>query len=447
MEPQFGHDFSHIRVHTDERAAASARAVRASAYTVQHDIVFDAGRYAPGTSSGRELLAHELAHTMQQTRHAWPATGTLRAGAIPRISPPSSLQTLQIGDPYCSAEREADSVAQSTLQPGYSGPHFGHSAPLIQRQPNPGALQSRPEDFGITLAVADNGASGVKADAQARLEEIYRSLNPTNLLQLQKMGVTRIELDVIPYDKKIIDLPAFAKLKGQKTHDGRLWDDVRGEGGIRDGSTIRYAVGEEGLAGGRHGHGLAIGLGILFGAGGGAGGAGLGAELGGDVAKKFSLNTRTGGIVGGILGGVAGAALGAIGGALLGNLSDRSSGYAKGFAASHEGTHTVENALSPAQHTSLQQLYDARLKAGGPWLEPADYTKSTIHEYFANCSAAFFSHPYEDEYAKSYNPEWLHQNDPGMFQLLTEVFGPHGTPKPPVKNDMLDMRYRATAVG
>ena len=53
MEAHFGHDFSKVRVHTDARAAESASAVQAMAYTVGHEIVFGAGRYAPGTSSGQ----------------------------------------------------------------------------------------------------------------------------------------------------------------------------------------------------------------------------------------------------------------------------------------------------------------------------------------------------------------------------------------------------------
>jgi hypothetical protein len=55
-----------VRVHTDERAAASARSVDAHAYTVGSHIAFDRGRYAPGTPSGRALIAHELAHVVQQ---------------------------------------------------------------------------------------------------------------------------------------------------------------------------------------------------------------------------------------------------------------------------------------------------------------------------------------------------------------------------------------------
>ncbi|TAH49043.1 MAG: DUF4157 domain-containing protein [Chloroflexota bacterium] len=68
MEPRFGQDFSGIRVHTDSRAAKSAHAVNALAYTVGHNVVFGAGQYAPQTSVGRRLLAHEFAHVIQQNQ-------------------------------------------------------------------------------------------------------------------------------------------------------------------------------------------------------------------------------------------------------------------------------------------------------------------------------------------------------------------------------------------
>jgi hypothetical protein len=66
MEARFGVDFGHVRVHRDGRAADSARAVDALAYTVGHDVVFGAGRYSPGTRGGDRLLAHELTHVVQQ---------------------------------------------------------------------------------------------------------------------------------------------------------------------------------------------------------------------------------------------------------------------------------------------------------------------------------------------------------------------------------------------
>jgi hypothetical protein len=66
FEPRFGYDFSQVRVHTNQRADQAARAISASSFTSGRDIGFARGKYAPGTNSGRRLLAHELAHTIQQ---------------------------------------------------------------------------------------------------------------------------------------------------------------------------------------------------------------------------------------------------------------------------------------------------------------------------------------------------------------------------------------------
>lgn len=66
FEPRFGHDFGKVRVHTDRRAAESALAIHALAYTVGRDVVFAEGQFAPKTEAGKQLLAHELFHTLQQ---------------------------------------------------------------------------------------------------------------------------------------------------------------------------------------------------------------------------------------------------------------------------------------------------------------------------------------------------------------------------------------------
>jgi hypothetical protein len=68
FEPRFGHDFGNVRIRTGSEAAASARSMHANAYTFGSDIVFREGAYAPGTDQGRRLLAHELAHVVQQGR-------------------------------------------------------------------------------------------------------------------------------------------------------------------------------------------------------------------------------------------------------------------------------------------------------------------------------------------------------------------------------------------
>lgn len=80
MESRFGHDFGRVRVHTDDRAAESARAVDALAYTVGADVVFAPGHYAPQTSEGKRLLAHELTHVLQQGGEGRAAAG--QAGPV-----------------------------------------------------------------------------------------------------------------------------------------------------------------------------------------------------------------------------------------------------------------------------------------------------------------------------------------------------------------------------
>jgi hypothetical protein len=66
MDTRFGRDFSHVRIHADGAANASARALGARAYTFGNDIVFGAGKYQPNTEHGNRLVAHELTHVLQQ---------------------------------------------------------------------------------------------------------------------------------------------------------------------------------------------------------------------------------------------------------------------------------------------------------------------------------------------------------------------------------------------
>jgi hypothetical protein len=78
METRLGHDFGQVRVHTNSQAARSAQSVNALAYTVGRHIAFDAGQYRPDTQSGRQLVAHELVHVMQQSKHGQASGHELR---------------------------------------------------------------------------------------------------------------------------------------------------------------------------------------------------------------------------------------------------------------------------------------------------------------------------------------------------------------------------------
>jgi hypothetical protein len=72
MKQRFGCDFSPLRVHADAQAAVSAQALHARAYTVGRDVVFGQGQYAPTTTDGKYLIAHEMAHVLQQN-HSTPS--------------------------------------------------------------------------------------------------------------------------------------------------------------------------------------------------------------------------------------------------------------------------------------------------------------------------------------------------------------------------------------
>src|ERR1700732_104239 len=117
MEPHLGHDFSSVRLHADPRAAVSAQAVNALAYTVGRDIAFAGGEYAPGTRSGQRLLAHELTHVVQQNAN-------------------SQLQPKVIGREGDAFEQEAERVSSQIGQGGgASALTSAKSAGVLQRTP------------------------------------------------------------------------------------------------------------------------------------------------------------------------------------------------------------------------------------------------------------------------------------------------------------------------
>lgn len=128
LEPSFGHDFSQVRVHDDSRAAESASAVSAVAYTVGNHIVFGAGKYAPGTTDGNRLLAHELTHTIQQTG------GAVLGSNVARLPETEGNQVQRDSD-------DSDSPGQTNPPPA--------AAPADQPAgPAPGSPDQTPDDSG-----------------------------------------------------------------------------------------------------------------------------------------------------------------------------------------------------------------------------------------------------------------------------------------------------------
>ena len=114
METRFGCDFSRVRIHQDARADDSARALGARAFTIGNDIYFQAGAFEPTRIDGRRLLAHELAHTIQQS-----------AGErVPRLAAKMALASIAARRAEERQARDAAEVALSSTAlkpPGMRG--------------------------------------------------------------------------------------------------------------------------------------------------------------------------------------------------------------------------------------------------------------------------------------------------------------------------------------
>lgn len=173
MEPRFGHDFSRVRIHTDARAAESARAVNALAYTVGRDLVFGMGQYAPNTPQGRKLLAHELAHVVQQ------GNAVFQPGTALHLAAPHDL-----------LERQAEAAAAHSSSGAVPLAGSARAANSVQR-----AMGEADIETGGGTKESDNPCAGWLADPQSTTKRAAEHYVRTEL-QGDRGVVERIECDL-----------------------------------------------------------------------------------------------------------------------------------------------------------------------------------------------------------------------------------------------------------
>jgi len=200
FESRFGQDFSGVRIHTDSRAAESARAVNALAYTVGRDIAFAPGRFAPATTEGRRLLAHELTHTVQQRRHSSVGIPTVHA-------------KLSVGDPGDIYEQEADQVASRVIQMPDPG------GPALQRQC---AEKSELPAMQPTTAVAASGATQPPI-----VDDIVDSTGQPQTVAIDTPLEPRFAYDLSRASVEVIRPPASTQLVAALSVTG---EEVEGNG-------------------------------------------------------------------------------------------------------------------------------------------------------------------------------------------------------------------------
>lgn len=144
LEPGFGEPLADVRVHTGDDADALTRSVQARAFAVGRDVWFAEGEYQPGTESGRRLVAHEVAHAVQQGPAAVPAD-------------------LQVTNPGDAVENEAEHMAEAALTP---------QQPVVARWTNP--------------SLARGPGAGAKASVLAGIEKIRARFTFQNLEKRQE---------------------------------------------------------------------------------------------------------------------------------------------------------------------------------------------------------------------------------------------------------------------
>lgn len=175
FESNIGHDFRDVRVHTDGAAAESAQQIQAKAYTHGNHVVFGSGQYAPNTAAGQQLLGHELAHVVQQSRGGSPGR-------------------LELGAPDTAAEFEADAVAQQVVG--------GAALPVAIGGTGAGVVQR----------AGENHAADTAAPVR-RPRSLFQTLDPSALSDSeieQEVGEIRAWFDANPASSATSEMLAHA---------------------------------------------------------------------------------------------------------------------------------------------------------------------------------------------------------------------------------------------
>jgi hypothetical protein len=211
FEPRFGHDFSKVRVHADTEAAESALTLGARAYTLGTDVVFAAGQYAPTTRRGEALLAHELAHIIQQEGAA------LAPGRTPAL-----------GSETDPSERAADAAMRAAVSP-YHSTALDIRAQLRAAAPTSPTIQRQVGTWGgefdtttyTTLALA--GVDGV---------DIALEFRPNDKVDAKRIGMVQSVISTEKGAPVLIGTAAEQAVLGQRevaagaTGEGRQIDQL-----------------------------------------------------------------------------------------------------------------------------------------------------------------------------------------------------------------------------
>jgi hypothetical protein len=236
MESRLGHDFSQVRIHHDAQAAESARAVQARAYTVGRHVVFGAGQYMPASRAGRGLIAHELAHVVQQQgalatswrmapstsgaeREAQLAGRAVGAGNPWRVQTQTEPLLARNGDDYARASAKILKVMD---QMGDELAQLRSNAPQAR-----GPRQEASRTFAVVKVVDADGTVKQTATGQylgRGLHAEEQALRRLNLTAIRPSDAVLVMVDQFPCEDKCT--PALKRFRDQTQGEFRVFHKI-----------------------------------------------------------------------------------------------------------------------------------------------------------------------------------------------------------------------------
>ena len=198
MEQRFGHDFGDVRIHSDAKAAESARAVNALAYTVGRHVVLGAGQDASEKGEGRRLLAHELTHVVQQSGEA-----SAVASGLPKLARQAAPSP---GQPESKKQPEGDAAPKEETRPLDEEERVTAGAFEFWRKLILGTAIIKLQDFTERIITGDPSLSSYNPSVKGR------GINANDLKTLlaiqEHLGVFANTFDWLndPIDKTFLDV-------------------------------------------------------------------------------------------------------------------------------------------------------------------------------------------------------------------------------------------------
>lgn len=204
MQSRFNHDFSKVRLHTDTPALRSAQALNARAYTVQSDIVFGGGQYQPTSAEGQRLMAHELAHVVQQS-------GTSTG--------PSKPHSLRFG-----TDRDEEAARRFADETNSNPPKSPIAEVQLVSSPSSSCQVQRQEMTGasrMTLRYSPSIAAVMGSERLSHFSINSPALTGTHHDQVTELAATILNL-LEQYPGGIVSIVGHTDATGSEAHNMRL---------------------------------------------------------------------------------------------------------------------------------------------------------------------------------------------------------------------------------